>query len=394
MYARLFRNIHHYVLPALAFCLITLTSNAQDKGTPATSAPGPNVLLYTPYSRISVSPGQTVSYSIKLINSSSSVQNISLAVSGLPKGWTHTLKSGTWDISRISVLPKKQETLTLTVMVPLKVNKGAYKLYVRAPGIATLPLTIVVSQKGTYKTAFSTTQPNLEGAAKTSFTFNATLQNETADTSLYALNDQAPPGWQVTFKASYKQVASVNVNPNQTQNITITIKAPDQVPAGKYTIPVYASNGHSTSTLRLEVVITGSYSMTFTTPTGLLSTDITAGDDKRVKLIVKNTGSAPLTKVKTSFTAPANWDVTFDPSSIDLLAPGQSAEVFATIKAYKDAIAGDYAVTLVAKTAETSSEAQFRISVKTPMLWGWIGILIILVAIGSVYYLFRKYGRR
>jgi uncharacterized membrane protein len=32
--------------------------------------------------------------------------------------------------------------------------------------------------------------------------------------------------------------------------------------------------------------------------------------------------------------------------------------------------------------------------VKTPMLWGWVGVLIIFIALGSVYYLFRKFGRR
>ena len=49
---------------------------------------------------------------------------------------------------------------------------------------------------------------------------------------------------------------------------------------------------------------------------------------------------------------------------------------------------------LDATSAETSSKASFRIAVKTPMLYGWFGIMIILMALGTVYYLFRKYGRR
>jgi len=36
----------------------------------------------------------------------------------------------------------------------------------------------------------------------------------------------------------------------------------------------------------------------------------------------------------------------------------------------------------------------FRITVETSMLWGLIGVLIILVVIGGIYYLIRKYGRR
>lgn len=95
-----------------------------------------------------------------------------------------------------------------------------------------------------------------------------------------------------------------------------------------------------------------------------------------------------------SFTAPENWDVTFDPKQIDALPARKTADVFATIKADKDAIAGDYVTNITAKTTETSSKAQFRVSVRTSFLWGWVGILIILLALGSVYYLFRKYGRR
>lgn len=83
-----------------------------------------------------------------------------------------------------------------------------------------------------------------------------------------------------------------------------------------------------------------------------------------------------------------------DPKQIDKLQAGKAAQVFATIKAHKKAIPGDYVTIIDAKTPEVSSKVSFRISVETPMLWGWIGVLIIIVALGGVYYLFRKYGRR
>ena len=110
--------------------------------------------------------------------------------------------------------------------------------------------------------------------------------------------------------------------------------------------------------------------------------------------MLKNTGSSELRDITLQFTAPVNWDVTFDPKKVDLLQPGKSAQVFATLKADNKAIPGDYLTNIDAKTPETSSKVSFRISVETPMLWGWIGVLVILVALGSVYYLFRKYGRR
>lgn len=376
-------------LPLIRFCFLLLFSSFF-----IVDASAQSIQLYTPYSRISVSPGQTVDYSIKVMNNSSSIRSASIYLSGLPDGWSHTLKSGGWEINRISVLPDKEQTLSLQVVVPLKVDKGSYRFHVRANGYDDLPLTIEVSKEGTYKTAFSTKQANLEGAANSSFTFKATLKNATADTQLYALNARAPRGWNVDFKANYKQVASVKVNPNQTQSITIDVDPPDQAPAGTYTIPVLASTANTSAGFKLQAVITGSYDMALSTPTGLLSTDITAGDDKKVALSVKNTGSSPLKEITMSAATPADWTVTFDPKKIERLLPGKTAKVMAAIKASKDAIAGDYVTSITAKTAAASSNADFRISVKTSALWGWIGILIICLALGSVYYFFRKYGRR
>jgi uncharacterized membrane protein len=86
--------------------------------------------------------------------------------------------------------------------------------------------------------------------------------------------------------------------------------------------------------------------------------------------------------------------VVFSPAKVDLIEPGRSAEVAASIKAYKKAIAGDYLTNLEATTSEATSKASFRITVKTPLIWGWVGIFVILGALGGVYYLFRKYGRR
>lgn len=353
-----------------------------------------NVTLYTPYTKISVPPGQSIDYSIDVINNGKTVKNADIAVTGLPKDWTYELKSGGWSVSQIAVLPGEKKNLSLQVQVPLKINKGAYRFQVLARGLTQLPLSVIVSEQGTFKTEFSTGQANMEGAANSTFTYTATLRNRTADNQVYALRANTPQGWNVVFKANYKQVSSVSVEANRTQDITIEVDPPDQLKAGNYKIPVVAASESTSAGLELEAGITGSYALELTTPQGLLSTDITAGDSKRVELVVRNTGSAALKNIDMQFAAPSKWDVTFDPKKVEQLGPGESAKVFATIKADRKAIAGDYVTNLEAKTPEVSSRASFRISVETSMLWGWVGILIILVALGSVYRLFRKYGRR
>jgi len=352
------------------------------------------VTLYTPYTRISVPPGESIDYSVDIINNGGALRNAELDVIGLPDGWSYELKSGGWTVEQISVLPKERKNVSFKVQVPYRVEKGTYRFQLAAKGVAQLPLTVVVSEQGSFKSEFNTDQANMEGAANSTFTFNSTLRNPTSEEQVYGLRAQVPQGWNALFRANGKQVSSVNVGPNQTQNITIELDPPDHLGAGKYKIPVVASTSSMSSNLELEVVITGSYNIELTTPTGRLNTTITAGSDEKVELLVKNTGSAPLKNIEMRSSAPVDWTVSFEPNKIDVIAPGQHAQVFATIKASRKAVAGDYVTTLEAKAPEKTASASFRITVRTPLLWGWLGILIILGALGGVYYLFRKYGRR
>ena len=115
---------------------------------------------------------------------------------------------------------------------------------------------------------------------------------------------------------------------------------------------------------------------------------------KKLDLEIKNTGSSLLKDIQLSANKPADWEVSFEPSKIELLKAGETATVVAILKASKKALPGDYVTTMMAKTPEVNADAQFRIAVKTPMIWGWVGVLIIVATIGAVYYLFRKYGRR
>jgi len=351
------------------------------------------ITLYTPFTQISVPPGESIDYSVDVINGNEAVEDFVVSVSGIPQGWNYELKSGGWKIGQISVLPGEKKTLSLKVEVPVQVNKGSYRFKISA-GTYSLPLTITVSAQGTYKTEFTTDQANMEGQASATFNYSANLRNRTAEEQLYAITADAPRGWNVSFRANGKQVTSVEVAPNATTNVSIEVKPPSQIEAGKFIIPVRAFTSSTSAELNFEAVITGSFTMELTTPTGLLSSSITAGDTKKIELEVRNTGSSELKGIEFSASKPADWDVTFEPNKIEALIAGGSMTVTALVKASRKAIPGDYVVKMTARTPEVSSTADFRMAVKTSMLWGWLGILVIAAVLGGVYYLFRKYGRR
>ncbi|ADY53833.1 hypothetical protein Pedsa_3298 [Pseudopedobacter saltans DSM 12145] len=352
-----------------------------------------NVQLYTTYPKISVSPGEVVDYSIELINNSSAVKTSDISLSSLPKGWHYELKSGNYVIDRLSVLPKDRKTLNLKLFVPGIQKKGSYTFYVSAGGTR-LPLTVKITEEGVSSSELTSTQTNMEGAANSTFTYNATLFNRSSDGQVYALSANAAAGWGVIFKSDGKQVSSVDIEPNQRKDIIVEINAPEGIKKGTYKIPVRATNGSNQSEIIFEVVVSGSYKLELTTPSGALSTTATSGSVKKIQLSVKNTGASDLSQINLSSEAPSNWEVIFEPTRITTLKAGESATVNMNIKPTSNAIAGDYVLTASARSSETSSQAQFRITVETSILKGWFGITLIALAVGVVYYLIRKYGRR
>ncbi len=98
--------------------------------------------------------------------------------------------------------------------------------------------------------------------------------------------------------------------------------------------------------------------------------------------------------VSLTSSAPNGWTVRFEKPSIDVLKAGSTQQITAYIKPSKDAISGDYVTTIKASCDETSSEANFRVTVKTTMLWGVVALIIIAALGGGLSYVFRKYGRR
>jgi uncharacterized membrane protein len=235
---------------------------------------------------------------------------------------------------------------------------------------------------------------NIEAAVHETFRYNATLHNGASQARIYELKAAVPNGWNVVFHARGSQLTSINIDGNQSQPISIEIHPAYGAEPFKYKIPVTATAANEFLQLDIEAVVKGAYGIELTTPTGLLSDAITEGKQKKIHLVVKNTATLILNDISLSAQTPSKWDATFEPSKIEQLAPGKAVDVMATLTVPDKTIAGDYVTTFAAKNANSSAQATFRMTVRTSLLSGWIGLIIILSAIGLVFYLIRKYGRR
>ena len=163
---------------------------------------------------------------------------------------------------------------------------------------------------------------------------------------------------------------------------------------GDYTIPISAISAEDSLSQDLSVSITGTYSVSLSTPDGRLSLDAYADKQTSVTLSITNNGNVDLTNLNLTSTAPTNWDVSFSESTIDTLEAGATKEVTAYIKPAQDVITGDYVTDITIKNDSASSMAEFRVSVKTPTTWGIVAVAIIVVLVAVLAGIFKKFGRR
>ncbi|WP_183566001.1 NEW3 domain-containing protein [Mucilaginibacter sp. SP1R1] len=244
------------------------------------------------------------------------------------------------------------------------------------------------------KSGFIAKLINIEAATSETFRYSTTLHNGSASARIYELKTDLPFGWTIAYKVDGSQVTSINMDAGKTQDIAIEINATATASPKKYKIPIKAVSGSDTLSLNLEAVVKGSYSLALSTPTGRLSDEVTSGSQKELQLTVKNTGTLPLNDLQVTAQLPTGWESTFEPANIKQLEAGKTIDVKATVKVPDKTIAGDYAANFTATNSNTNSQVAFRLAVKTSLLSGWIGVLVILLAVGIVYYLIRKYGRR
>jgi len=369
-------------------------------GTAGVARAAGGIDLNTQYPGVSVKAGETVDFPLEIDNVGSDPQNVALSVLSMPDGWESTFQGDGQIISRAYVKSGDSTEVDFNVNVPESAGEGDYTIILAADagnGAAdTLELNLKVGNVKILQGSFVSQYPELQGTDTTSFSFNMQLKNNSGEEQAYSLAAQAPDGWTVTFTPSSgdNQIASLTVEPGKTQGLYVGISPPKNVTAGKYAVTVTAESANETLSSDLSVIITGTYSMDVSTTTGLLNADAYAGSESAVDLLITNTGSADLTGLNLTTSAPTSWSVRFDESTIDSIAAGETKQVTAYIKPSSDAITGDYSVTINAVNGQALEKTVLRVTVKTPTTWGIVGVVIIVLLIVILLYIFKKFGRR
>jgi uncharacterized membrane protein len=363
---------------------------------PIPAAAQEGLAITTPFPAVTAQPGESVAFDLTI--SADEASRVDLSVAGVPDGWSVSLSGGGNEIQGVFVDSDSPASVTATVDVAEDAAPGSETLTVVAQsGSVTerldLDLTIAESESG--NVTLESDYPSLRGTADTSFQFNLTLENDTPNELTFALQATGPEGWEVAARpAGETNAASVTVAARETQRLEVTASAPESAPAGAYPISVDVAAGEQRATAELAIEITGTVEMTLTTPDERLDTTANAGSVSDFAVVVVNDGTSPLGNVDLAGTGPTDWDITFEPATIDRLEPGATASVTAHITPSANAVAGDYAINLTATTEGASEALDVRVAVETAPIWGIVGIGLIVAALGGMVWVFRRYGRR
>ncbi len=354
-----------------------------------------SVSVTTPYPGVAVAPGAKVSFDLSI--ETDTADRVDLEVERVPASWTASLFGGGFVVDGVQTDGSKATTVRLDVTVPADATAATQRIEVLATaGAATdrLPLDIRITPAAAGSVTLTTDFPQLKGSSTTSFKFNLTLHNDTAEDLTFGGTATAPAGWNVTTQVSSEsQAASAIVKAGSTTPVTVTATAPTDVGAGEYPIGVDVTSGNRTAHADLSVDVTGSYSIKLTTPDGRLSSSASAGSASDLTLVIQNTGTAPIADIKPSATAPQNWTVTFSPETTNVAANSE-VSVVAHMTPSSDAIAGDYLVSFKADSEQADSSADIRVTIQTGLLGGAIGLGLIVLVLVGLGWIFLRYGRR
>ena len=332
-----------------------------------------DLVVSTPYPSVVASPGSTVKFDLQVTAPAVAVAQIK--VEQVPTGWTTTLRGGGFVVNAVTATPviasdgSGDITLPLAVQVQAEVNSG-------------------VGVKADF--------PSLRGDPGTAFSYNLTVTNNTPQSQTFTFTADGPQGWTVSASPDASPNANtVTVDADGTTTVKVTATPPATVNQGSYPINVtITSDTGGTGSMQLTAEVTGSSKLGVATADQRLNVSGKANSEKRVTLVVSNTGTAALQAVQFAATPPSGWTVTFDPPQVQQVNPNDSTQVVAVIKPEKNALAGDYAISVQASAGSQSTSLDLRYGVKGSQTLGIIAIAIIAVTFLGLAWLFRRLGRR
>ncbi len=399
----------------LAFGLLSAAVSAQQ---PA------DVRMDSAVRSLEMGPRETrADLTVDLYNTTSDRHLVKIEIDDIPADWDIAVWDRFFDFKVGEIVvepptpddPGPSQSLRLRVDLPdERPPKGNYSFglritsqdgsveYDRARYIITVPEPPATTDASV---SVDVTYPALSGPATSEFEFEIVIANDTGAESSFDLSaaavgqtGQVLPGWDINFSPSFGQervISSISVGDGLNERVDVRVTPQRNTPPGDYFIPVQVQDdaGFDAEALLL-LTIRGRGEVFLSTDTGLLNLDATAGEEASTKLRLTNFGTGDLTDIGLLADAPSGWQVNFEVDSVADLPVNNQIDITTTVLPAADAIPGDYLVTLRSNHPDTNASLELRVTVAQSTIWGWLGIVLVVVVILILGGLFVRLGRR
>lgn len=398
----------------LVFFLTTWNSQglaAEAQKTEAAPPSKESFNLILPFKDLTVGQGQEATMDAEVVNRTKDPVEVSLTIEGVPAGWDINFNSRYPSFPVRSVMvaggdqtSNKSTTLELKAKVPEKARAGSYAIKVTAKDskggsqyVETINYRVTSKKIETGGIKLSSQYPVLTTPSGQTLKFTVDLKNETNKPLTTALVAQPPQGWNVRFKPQFgdQQISSIQLKENGSETLSVEIDTPTTAEAKEYPVGITARAGAFEASTNMKVSLKGTQDLKMGSLAGTLNTSVTAGNKTPIDFVVGNAGTAPIRNLGFVTKKPNDkWTVEFKPDKIDALGPGEVRQIKMEIMAPDRTIAGDYLLNLTANSPETNKSVEFRVTVSTPTIWGWIGFGIVGLVVLGLAIVFFRLGRR
>ncbi|MDD4859143.1 MAG: NEW3 domain-containing protein [Dehalococcoidales bacterium] len=244
--------------------------------------------------------------------------------------------------------------------------------------------------------------PIFEGRSGDEFDFEVLLRWSGPGSKSFALAvNEDLPQWQAVVLGGYpqKNISAIGVEPEVSETITVKMSPliGEMPEPGLYkaTLTATSTDGTIKASVELTAKVIAKYLFAFYTTSGRLDMEATAGKENHLATRIQNTGSTSVTNVTFLATKPEGWDVKFVPEDVAQVDTGYASEIDVIVIPPRQVVPGDYMLTISSFGKEVGKrDIELRVTVLTPTVWGWVGVIIVLLVIAGLVFMFRQLGRR
>jgi uncharacterized membrane protein len=224
------------------------------------------------------------------------------------------------------------------------------------------------------------------------------LMNVGKSDDLFTLaSSDMPEGWYAIYRESAdsnSEISEVFIKAGEEKDLYLEAIPPYSVTKGEYMFEslITSSDGSGYET-ELKATIRGSTDLQVFSEKYLY--EVSKGDMVNIPVKIINNGNGiALTNVRINATVPDGWKVTSTPGTISSIEPGESSTVTLNVVPPSNIAASEYKLTVNVVSDQEEVSDSIRMVVKENSLVGILGIIMIVLVGGGVYYMYRKYERR